>query len=114
MAPLLVATRMSRIRKPSLSVPSADSFAFFVMRRLGRELVTAGHPAHSFMWWVIGSMPERLFLGLRTPTVKDIRRRALEKKTRLGEGVGGGGERRGERGGAEGTAGGRGTGPGLD
>jgi len=82
LAPLFVATRMSRIRVPSVTAPSAPVYAEFALRRLGRDVVTAGYPVHSVLWWVIAHMPERLFVALRLGQVKGVRQRALAKKQR--------------------------------
>ena len=72
-APLYVATKMSKIRRPSLTAPSPQAWVNSAVRHIGYEAITTPYWVHGLMWWAISMVPEqfinayvlRLHLGIR-------------------------------------------------
>ena len=73
MAPLFVATKMSKIRKPRLDAPSASQWARAAVRHIGYETTSSPWWFHALQWYVIVRVPAslpnnyilNLHLGLR-------------------------------------------------
>ena len=78
--PLYVATKMSRIRRPSLFAPSPSAYAAAMLRILGRDVVTCAYPPHALMAGVILRAPSQVISYLKYRLGLSIRRRAMDKK----------------------------------
>eukprot|EP00245_Coleochaete_scutata_P007575 TRINITY_DN23034_c0_g1_i1.p1 TRINITY_DN23034_c0_g1~~TRINITY_DN23034_c0_g1_i1.p1 ORF type:complete len:330 (+),score=54.70 TRINITY_DN23034_c0_g1_i1:69-1058(+) len=78
-APLYVATKLSKIRKSSLTCPSADTYARYGLRWIGLEPRVTPYWVHSIMWWMIASLPETIMDAVRLRQSTAIRKRALAK-----------------------------------
>eukprot|EP01071_Lankesteria_metandrocarpae_P010136 Lankesteria_metandrocarpae@DN5293_c0_g1_i1.p1 len=82
--PLLVATKLSKVRKPSLTVPSTYQYAHDALAALN-----TGHPkspttvvpslAHGVMLGAINLIPKLLWASYRFKATTSIRRRYLKK-----------------------------------
>lgn len=81
-APLYVATKMSKIRQPSLTCPSASVYAFYALNWIGTEPRCTPYWAHSFMWWVVAMLPPHVMDALRLNQNLRTRKRALAKEAR--------------------------------
>ena len=72
-APLYVATKMSKIRRPSLTAPSPQTWVNAAVAHIGYETIITPYWVHGLMWWAISLVPEqflnayvlRLHLGIR-------------------------------------------------
>ncbi|GMH46148.1 hypothetical protein BSKO_14112 [Bryopsis sp. KO-2023] len=79
-APLFVATKMSKIRKETLSVPSPNNWVASAIRGVGFETLTPGYWFHSLMWPFVTAVPSRISEGYFFILAKSLRARALRKK----------------------------------
>ncbi|KAK2588823.1 hypothetical protein KPH14_001695 [Odynerus spinipes] len=78
-----VATKMSKIKKPSWMAPSADKFVEATLKTVGIESETTGYPPHSLILGFISMlrcMCEKGAVWLVAKTMLNIRGRALRKK----------------------------------
>lgn len=57
MAPLFVATKMSKIRKPRLDAPSAAQWARAAVKHIGYETTTSPYWFHALQWYCIARGP---------------------------------------------------------
>lgn len=57
MAPLFVATKMSKIRKPSLSAPSAAQWARAAIKHIGYETTSSPYWFHALQWYCVARVP---------------------------------------------------------
>ncbi|KAK9707480.1 hypothetical protein RND81_07G200300 [Saponaria officinalis] len=82
--PLLVATKMTSIKKPSFFVPSPEQYSKASMRWIGYDLLCVPYWTHALQWCLIDLMPESLvnwmlfrnFLGLRKKMIqKELRQK---------------------------------------
>ena len=81
-APLYVATKMAKIRRPSTTVPSPDQYARAAVREIGYEPRTTPFFVHKLMWWFITLLPEFVVDSVRRDMCVSIRKRAIAKKHR--------------------------------
>jgi len=79
-APLYVATKMAKIRKSSLTVPSPETYARSALRQIGYETVCTPYWVHAFMWNVIHSLPSAIIDRMRLSMCLSIRKKAYKKK----------------------------------
>ncbi|KAL8690807.1 MAG: hypothetical protein Q9218_003833 [Villophora microphyllina] len=88
----LVTSAMSKIRRPSLMVPSAKAFVGCVLRSVGRTGGAQGWGwtgtpwwSHAFMQWgvgMVGGMNDRWIVGINRGMHEGIRKKALRKRDR--------------------------------
>ncbi|PHH91195.1 hypothetical protein CDD83_1381 [Cordyceps sp. RAO-2017] len=87
----LVTSAMSKIRRPSLLIPTARAFVRSALAKVGLGAYQAAPNtytpwwSHSFMLWLIENVPgvnSRLTIGLNKKMHIDIRSRALRKRER--------------------------------
>lgn len=77
--PYFVSTKMSKIRKSSLFVPTPDSYVRNTMKTIGRTNRTYGCPAHALQAGVYGLIPESLYFSVCLRNLGLIRKKALKK-----------------------------------
>lgn len=77
--PFFVATKMSKIRKPSLTVPTSEAYVKSAMKTVGLKTRTNGYPIHSLMGTIVCMLPSSLRLKLSTYRAKSIRARYMKK-----------------------------------
>jgi len=81
--PLYVVSKMSRIRKSSLTVPSAKVYAQAAVASLGKDYgfspTLAPVPVHAMMLAAAEAVGFRLFEAVRLPQVLTLRRRGIKK-----------------------------------
>ncbi|CAG9461333.1 unnamed protein product [Pedinophyceae sp. YPF-701] len=78
-APLYVVSKMSKIRKPSLTVPTPKAYARAGLACIGRESVTTPYWAHALMWWAVSAIPVGLMNSIRLGQCKSLRARWYRK-----------------------------------
>lgn len=77
--PLFVATKMSKIRRASMFVPSPESFANSALNLLGVERRTFGCTSHAVQAWAMDLVPNCLKLYLTKKIMISTRKKALAK-----------------------------------
>ncbi|KAK4684000.1 hypothetical protein P7C73_g6207, partial [Tremellales sp. Uapishka_1] len=91
--PAFVVSNMSKIRKSSLLVPTANKFAKSTLSSIGLSRGAQGRPYESTPFWThafadyligfFGGVSEKIAIGYIAVMHVDIRKRALKKKARL-------------------------------
>ncbi|QDZ18098.1 short-chain dehydrogenase/reductase [Chloropicon primus] len=81
-APLFVVSKMSKIRRASVTVPSPKGYAKAGLRAIGYEVRTSPYWSHSIIWALISALPVSFMDKMRIGMTTDIRRRALRKKNK--------------------------------
>lgn len=76
-APLLVATKLSKIRRPKWDTPSPATYAKSGVAAIGYEAVVSPYWAHKLQVWAMGIVPgaSTIFFNMH----KGLRARALKK-----------------------------------
>lgn len=81
-----VATKMSKVRRASLLVPSAATYAAAALVAIGRsagaQAVLTPYLPHALVAWVMDVLPAPLLLWINMRTMAATRDRALRKKAR--------------------------------
>ncbi|KAM5138252.1 very-long-chain 3-oxoacyl-CoA reductase [Mantella aurantiaca] len=78
--PFFVATKMSRIRKPTWDKPSPEHYVRSALNTVGLQTRTNGYPAHALMGWVTTSLlPSCLATKLSMNVNKGLRARFLKR-----------------------------------
>ncbi|XP_043527780.1 very-long-chain 3-oxoacyl-CoA reductase-like isoform X1 [Frieseomelitta varia] len=83
--PGLVATKMSKIKKPTWMAPSPETFVKSTLKTIGIETCTTGYLPHFLLTAIVHSLQyvcERGALWLISKTLCNIRNRALKKSRR--------------------------------
>jgi hypothetical protein len=80
--PLYVATKLAKIRKASLTVPSPETYAAAGLKWVGYEPRCTPYWAHSIMWWFVQSLPEPIVDSFRLRSSLGIRKRGQAKDAR--------------------------------
>ena len=82
-APLFVVSKMSKIRRASLTVPSPKQYAKAALAAVGYEPRTTPYWSHALMWGAIASLPVWAVDSFRLWENKNLRKRgfaAAERK----------------------------------
>ncbi|NXT14167.1 DHB12 reductase, partial [Prunella fulvescens] len=77
--PYYVATKMSKIRKPTLDKPSPETYVRAALGTVGLQSQTNGYLPHALMGWVISLLPTSTAINLIMKTNKQIRARYFKK-----------------------------------
>ncbi|XP_014398783.1 PREDICTED: very-long-chain 3-oxoacyl-CoA reductase isoform X1 [Myotis brandtii] len=77
--PFFVATKLAKIRKPSLTVPSSEAYVKSALKTVGLKTRTNGYPIHSLMGTIVCMLPPSLNLKLAMHMGKSTRARYLKK-----------------------------------
>ncbi|XP_040568979.1 very-long-chain 3-oxoacyl-CoA reductase [Lepeophtheirus salmonis] len=80
--PAYVCSNMSKIRKASLLIPTADDFVKSALKRLGRQSFTSGYWVHEAQSIILGCLPEVLNVKLTYDQLHGIKIKALKKKSK--------------------------------
>lgn len=83
--PLHVATKLASIKRPSFFCPSPDTYARSAVRWIGYEPLCTPYWPHSFLWWLVDTLPEHLTDAVRLQSCMDVRRRGQLKEARKKE-----------------------------
>uniref|UniRef100_A0A8C6DQH5 Very-long-chain 3-oxoacyl-CoA reductase n=1 Tax=Moschus moschiferus TaxID=68415 RepID=A0A8C6DQH5_MOSMO len=77
--PFYVATKLAKIRKPTLDKPSSKTFVKSAIKTIGMQSRTNGYFIHSLMASVFSILPSWLFLKVNMHVNKSFRARYLKK-----------------------------------
>ncbi|XP_072278320.1 very-long-chain 3-oxoacyl-CoA reductase [Pyxicephalus adspersus] len=78
--PFFVATKMSKIRKPTWDKPNPENYVKSALNTVGLQSRTNGYPAHAFLGWLTTSLfPSCLATKLAMNVNKGLRARSLKK-----------------------------------
>lgn len=78
-APLLVVSKLSKIRKPDMVKPLPATYAKYAVNRIGYDVHCSPYPIHQLILSVANFLPEFVLSHLLTSHNSDIRKRALKK-----------------------------------
>ena len=81
-SPLFVVSKMSKIRRASITVPTPRAYARAGLASIGHEVRVSPFWTHTIIWAIIASMPVALMDGIRIGMTTKIRKRALAKKNK--------------------------------
>uniref|UniRef100_A0A7S3E5Q6 Very-long-chain 3-oxoacyl-CoA reductase n=1 Tax=Chloropicon laureae TaxID=464258 RepID=A0A7S3E5Q6_9CHLO len=81
-APLFVVSKMSKIRRASVTVPTPRAYARAGLATIGYETRVSPYWTHNIIWSIIWAMPEGLMDSIRIGMTTNIRKRALAKKNK--------------------------------
>jgi len=79
-APLFVTTKMAKIRKSSLTVPSPESYARCAVAQLGYGVAVSPYWAHSLQLWVLACLPEFVSVAITNSMHQTIRKKGMKKE----------------------------------
>ena len=80
MAPLFVATKMSKIRKPSIAAPSPAQWARSAVKHIGYETISCPYWFHAVEWYCIAVAPAWLMNMYVLNMHLGMRKRYYKKK----------------------------------
>jgi len=84
-APLFVATKMAKIRKTSLTVPSPKDYARSAVAHIGYEDSVSPYWSHALQLWLARQLPEWAIIKVIGDMHKGIRKAGMKKEARLAE-----------------------------
>merc|ERR1719401_1357821 len=84
-APLFVATKMAKIRKTSITVPSPAAYAKAAVAHIGFEDTVSPWWSHALQLWSIRQLPEWLVIMIGLKMHLPIRRAGMKKEAQRGE-----------------------------
>jgi len=79
--PSLVVSKLSKVRKPSLTIPSAKAFVRAAVSTIGYDTETSGYWAHNLQTWVLTNLPSRFTSSYLMNMHLSVRKRAQSKKS---------------------------------
>uniref|UniRef100_A0A8C6ZLI8 3-ketoacyl-CoA reductase n=1 Tax=Nothoprocta perdicaria TaxID=30464 RepID=A0A8C6ZLI8_NOTPE len=77
--PYYVATKMSKIRKPTFDKPSPETYVRAALGTVGLQTQTNGCLPHALMGWIFSLLPSSAAMSLLMKTNKQVRARYLKK-----------------------------------
>lgn len=77
--PFYVATKLAKIRKPTLDKPSSETYVKSAIKTVGLQARTNGYPIHSLMGAVISVLPSWLYFKMTMDLNKSVKARYLKK-----------------------------------
>jgi 17beta-estradiol 17-dehydrogenase / very-long-chain 3-oxoacyl-CoA reductase len=77
--PMFVTTKLAKIRKPSLLVPTPATYARASVAKLGHETLVSPYWVHALQIWIYESLPTALFGKVAMAQHLGLRKRALKK-----------------------------------
>merc|ERR1719229_2073759 len=84
-APLFVATKLAKIRKTSITVPSPSSYARAAVAKIGFEDTVSPWWSHALQLWAIRQLPEWLVITIGLKMHLPIRKAGMKKEAQRGE-----------------------------
>lgn len=85
MAPLFVATKMSKIRKARLDAPSATQWANAAVKHIGYETTSSPYWFHALQWYFVAIAPTAVLNGYTLNMHLGMRRRHYKKLAKTGK-----------------------------
>ncbi|XP_024414508.2 very-long-chain 3-oxoacyl-CoA reductase [Desmodus rotundus] len=77
--PFYVATKLAKIRKTSLQIPSAETYVKLALKTVGLKPRTNGYPIHSLLGSIFSVLPSWLYFKIIMNSNKSVRARYLKK-----------------------------------
>ncbi|XP_016053141.1 PREDICTED: very-long-chain 3-oxoacyl-CoA reductase [Miniopterus natalensis] len=77
--PFFVATKMAKVRKPTLQVPSSETYVKSAMKTVGLKSRTNGYLVHSLMGTILSILPSWLYIKIAMNIGKTTRAHYLKK-----------------------------------
>lgn len=84
-APLYVATKMSKIRRASLTAPDPTTWVKGAINEIGNGPITAGYRVHNFMWMIMSKIPDFILNAFVLSLGLKMRAKAIKKKEASGK-----------------------------
>merc|ERR1719437_285560 len=79
-APLFVATKLAKIRKTSLTVPSPAAYARAAVAHIGYEDTVSPYWSHALQLWALRQLPEQVVTAIGLRMHLPIRRAGMKKE----------------------------------
>jgi len=77
--PLYVTSKLSKIRRASLTTPNPTTYAKASLKQIGYEAQSSPYWVHALVLWIGSWLPRSLVSNLIANMHRDIRARALKK-----------------------------------
>merc|ERR1740121_1487202 len=84
-APLFVATKMAKIRKTSMTVPSPANYAKSAVAQIGYEDTVSPYWSHALQLWLQRQVPEWATIAVLANMHKGIRKAGMKKEAKKAE-----------------------------
>jgi len=81
-APLFVATKLAKIRKTSITVPSPDEYARIAAKHIGYEDSVSPYWAHALQLWFLRQLPEWAVVMINLNMHLPIRKAGMKKEAK--------------------------------
>jgi len=85
--PMLVATKLAKIKKPSLFIPSPKAYAAAAVKAIGFETVVSPYWSHAIQVYILTHFPEWLVAKVVLGMHLGIRKAGMKKEQLIKEGV---------------------------
>jgi 17beta-estradiol 17-dehydrogenase / very-long-chain 3-oxoacyl-CoA reductase len=86
--PLYVTTKLAKLRKTSLMVPSTSGYARAAVNAMGTDALVSPYWSHALQFWIMDCVPEWLLTSFVMNMHLDIRKIALKKEAKAAEAAG--------------------------
>ena len=83
---MLVATKLAKIKKPSLFVPTPSAYAAAAVKAIGFETVISPYWSHAIQVYLLTNLPEWIVSKLVLNMHLGIRKAGMKKEAMLKEG----------------------------
>ena len=77
--PYFVTTKLSKIRNPSLFIPTPDNYVKSTIKTIGRTTRTYGCVAHALQGFIVQCLPESIYFNMSLMSLGGVRKKALKK-----------------------------------
>lgn len=77
--PFFVATKLAKIRKATLHIPSSETYVKSALKTVGLKSRTNGYPIHALMGSLLSILPSWLYFKMTMNFNKSLRARSLKK-----------------------------------
>lgn len=77
--PYFVCSKMSRIRRPSLTTPTAEDYAVAAVKQIGYSGIISPYPMHALIFYIISFLPAFILEKVIGSMHHSVRKRALKK-----------------------------------
>jgi len=78
--PYYVTTKLSKVRKPSLMIPSPETYVKSSLNTIGKSYRSYGYAFHAISGILSSAVPQSIFLWMSSSQLKKVRKAALKKR----------------------------------
>jgi len=78
--PFFVTTKLSKIRRSSLFIPTPDTFVSAALKTVGKSASTYGYLPHAIQGLLYHSLPDAVYAYFSMSQMKAVRKKALKRK----------------------------------